>query len=65
VSVQGKKVVRMGGQRLTRNSQVSPKALYARPMALRELYVDAGSLIRRGHREAREASAAAHENNPR
>jgi hypothetical protein len=65
VSVQGKKVVSMGGQRLSRNSCVSPKALYARPMALRQLYTDAGSLIRRGQQEARNASAAARENDPR
>ena len=65
MSVQGKKVVQMGGQRLTRTSCVSPKALYARPMALRQLYTDAGSVIRRGQREAREASAAAHEDNSR
>jgi hypothetical protein len=31
---------------------ISPKALYARPMALRQLYADAGTLIRRGQREA-------------
>ena len=50
MSVQGKKVVRIGGQRAVRNSCVSPKALYARPMALRNLYTDAGSVIRRGQR---------------
>jgi hypothetical protein len=56
----------MGGQRLSRASGVSPKALYARPMALRQLYTDAGSVIRRGQREARiNASAAARENDPR
>ncbi|GAA5153569.1 hypothetical protein GCM10023214_06780 [Amycolatopsis dongchuanensis] len=49
----------MGGQRLVRTSCVSPKALYARPMALRQLYTDAGSLIRRGQQEARIAAAAA------
>jgi len=61
VSVQGKKVVRMGGQRLSRTSCVSPKALYARPMALRNLYTDAGSIIRRGQAEA----VAAHQENAR
>ncbi|HKS49379.1 MAG TPA: hypothetical protein VJT49_30580 [Amycolatopsis sp.] len=65
MSVQGKKVV-LGGQRLARTSCVSPKALYARPMALRNLYTDAGTLIRRGQREAREnATAAARDNDPR
>jgi hypothetical protein len=59
VSVQGKKVVRIGGQRLVRTSCVSPKALYARPMALRNLYTDAGSVIRRGQQEARIAAAEA------
>ncbi|WP_084143063.1 hypothetical protein [Amycolatopsis taiwanensis] len=62
MSMQGKKVVRMGGQRLSRTSCVSPKALYARPMALRQLYTDAGTLIRRGQQEAREA---AHQENSR
>ena len=63
MSVQGKKVVRMGGgQRLVRNTCVSPKALYARPMALRQLYTDAGSLIRRGNEEARNAAAEQSEN---
>ncbi|TVT56915.1 hypothetical protein FNH05_07755 [Amycolatopsis rhizosphaerae] len=59
--------MRFGGQRLTRTSCVSPKALYARPMALRQLYADAGSLIRRGQREALEAAsaAAAHEDSSR
>ncbi|TNC28711.1 hypothetical protein [Amycolatopsis alkalitolerans] len=56
MSVQGKKVVRMRGQRLTHASAVSPKALYARPMALRQLYADAGSVIRRGQQEARMAA---------
>ena len=59
MSVQGKKVVQMGGGRLSRTSCVSPKALYARPMALRNLYTDAGSVIRRGQREAREEASAA------
>ncbi|NIH85652.1 hypothetical protein [Amycolatopsis granulosa] len=61
MSVQGKKVVRTGAGQMRRrnNSCVSPKALYARPMALRQLYTDAGSLIRRGQQEAREAAAAA------
>jgi hypothetical protein len=40
---------------------MSPKALYARPMALRQLYTDAGTLMRRGQREA----AAAHQQNSR
>ncbi|KAA9162896.1 hypothetical protein FPZ12_010270 [Amycolatopsis acidicola] len=57
MSVQGRKSVRVGGQRLTRTSCVSPKALYARPMALRQLYTDAGSVIRRGQQEARIAAA--------
>ena len=66
MSVQGKKVVRIGGQRLVRNTSVSPKALYARPMALRQLYTDAGSLIRRGQEEARkEATAAARQDHSR
>jgi hypothetical protein len=65
VSVQGKKVVRMGGQRLSRTSCVSPKALYARPMALRDLYTDAGSVIRRGQQEARIAAAAERADNSR
>jgi len=62
VSVRGKKIVQMGGgQRRGTSSCVSPKALYARPMALRQLYTDAGSVIRRGQREA----AAAHQANSR
>ncbi|WP_307849716.1 hypothetical protein [Qaidamihabitans albus] len=62
MSVRGRKVVRAGGvQRRDAASCVSPKALYARPMALRQLYTDAGSLIRRGQREA----AAAHQENSR
>ncbi|MTD57713.1 hypothetical protein [Amycolatopsis pithecellobii] len=65
MSVQGKKVVRLGGQRLSRTSCVSPKALYARPMALRDLYTDAGSVIRRGQQEARIAAAAERTDNSR
>jgi hypothetical protein len=62
VSVVGKKVVQMGGARRRGTAScVSPKALYARPMALRQLYTDAGSVIRRGQREA----AAAHQENAR
>ena len=60
--VVGKKIMHMGGaQRRGTASCVSPKALYARPMALRQLYTDAGSVIRRGQREA----AAAHQENAR
>jgi hypothetical protein len=60
--VVGKKVMQMGGaQRRGTAYSVSPKALYARPMALRQLYTDAGSVIRRGQREA----AAAHQENAR
>nr|WP_281373591.1 hypothetical protein [Haloechinothrix aidingensis] len=40
---------------------MSAKALYARPLALRQLYTDAGTVIRRGQREA----AAAHQENSR
>ena len=66
MTVQGRKAVRMGGQRLVRDACVSPKALYARPMALRQLYTDAGSLIRRGQEEARkEATAAARQDHSR
>ncbi|QRP45369.1 hypothetical protein [Amycolatopsis sp. FDAARGOS 1241] len=61
MSVQGKKVVRMGGAVRRSTACVSPKALYARPMALRNLYTDAGSIIRRGQQEA----AAAHQENAR
>ncbi|WP_106181941.1 hypothetical protein [Prauserella shujinwangii] len=63
MSVRGRKVVRAAGgvQRRGTASCVSPKALYARPMALRQLYTDAGSLIRQGQREA----AAAHRQNSR
>jgi hypothetical protein len=61
VSVQGKKVVQMGGVQRRGSACVSPKALYARPMALRNLYTDAGSVIRRGQREA----AASHQKNAR
>ncbi|WP_116041429.1 hypothetical protein [Amycolatopsis palatopharyngis] len=63
MSVRGKRLVQVGGaQRHRTTSCVSPKALYARPMALRQLYTDAGSVIRRGQREARDAAAAHHEN---
>ncbi|AGM03274.1 hypothetical protein ED92_02675 [Amycolatopsis sp. MJM2582] len=61
MSVQGKKVVRMGGVHRRGSACVSPKALYARPMALRNLYTDAGSIIRRGQAEA----VAAHQENAR
>ncbi|WP_290052238.1 hypothetical protein [Amycolatopsis solani] len=61
MSVQGKKVVRMGGAQRRGTACVSPKALYARPMALRNLYTDAGSIIRRGQAEA----VAAHQENAR
>ncbi|MEU7784177.1 MULTISPECIES: hypothetical protein [unclassified Amycolatopsis] len=61
MSVQGKKVVQMGGVRRRGTACVSPKALYARPMALRNLYTDAGSIIRRGQAEA----VAAHQENAR
>lgn len=60
VDVQGRKVVRMSRSRRP-GSCHSPKALYARPMALRQLYTDAGSIIRRGQQEA----AAAHQKNSR
>jgi hypothetical protein len=61
VSVVGKKIVQMGGAQRRGATCASPKALYARPMALRNLYSDAGSVIRRGQREA----AAAHQENAR
>ncbi|GAB3137073.1 hypothetical protein [Amycolatopsis sp. NPDC004378] len=61
MSVQGKKVVQMGGVQRRGSACVSPKALYARPMALRNLYTDAGSIIRRGQAEA----AAAHQEDAR
>jgi hypothetical protein len=62
VSFTGKRIVRAGGVQRRRNaSYVSPAALYARPMALRQLYTDAGSVIRRGQREA----AVAHQENSR
>ncbi|GLY41271.1 hypothetical protein Amsp01_072940 [Amycolatopsis sp. NBRC 101858] len=61
MSVQGKKVVQMGGVHRRGTACVSPKALYARPMALRNLYTDAGSIIRRGQAEA----VAAHQENAR
>ncbi|MFD2466808.1 hypothetical protein [Amycolatopsis silviterrae] len=61
MSTQGKKVVRMGGSVRRSATCASPKALYARPMALRNLYTDAGSIIRRGQQEA----VAAHQENAR
>jgi hypothetical protein len=62
VSIAGKKIVRAGGVQRRRNAScISPTALYARPMALRQLYTDAGSVIRRGQREA----AVAHQENSR
>ncbi|MDT8909710.1 hypothetical protein [Amycolatopsis sp. PS_44_ISF1] len=61
MSVQGKKAVQMRGGNRHSPACVSPKALYARPMALRNLYTDAGSIIRRGQQEA----AAAHLENAR
>jgi hypothetical protein len=61
VSVQGRKVVRMS--RSQRNGTcVSAKSLYARPMALRQLYTDAGTVIRQSQREAAAAAAASQEN---
>jgi hypothetical protein len=51
----------MGGVQRRGSACVSPKALYARPMALRNLYTDAGSIIRRGQAEA----VAAHQENAR
>jgi hypothetical protein len=53
--------VQMGGVHRRGSACVSPKALYARPMALRNLYTDAGSIIRRGQAEA----VAAHQENAR
>jgi len=47
------------GQAQRYGTCVSPRSLYARPMALRQLYTDAGTLIRRGQREAAAAAAAA------
>ena len=61
MSVKGKKVVQMGGGNRRGTACVSPKALYARPMALRNLYTDAGSIIRRGQAEA----VAAHQEDAR
>ncbi|MEU6640991.1 hypothetical protein ABZ863_00390 [Saccharomonospora sp. NPDC046836] len=61
MSVRGKRVVQVGATQRRGTSPVSPKALYARPMALRQLYTDAGTVIRRGQREA----AAAHQENSR
>jgi hypothetical protein len=61
VSVQGRKVVRMA--RSQRNGTcVSAKSLYARPLALRQLYTDAGTVIRQGQRDAAAAAAASQEN---
>ncbi|WP_307845864.1 hypothetical protein [Saccharomonospora sp. NB11] len=53
--------VRSGAVLRRGTGPMSPKALYARPMALRQLYTDAGTLMRRGQREA----AAAHQQNSR
>ncbi|WP_043661579.1 hypothetical protein [Thermocrispum municipale] len=61
MGIQGRKIVRMG--QTQRNATcVSPRSLYARPMALRQLYTDAGTLIRQGQREAAAAAAASQEN---
>lgn len=61
MSVQGRKVA-LGTHRQRRDgSGMSARALYARPLALRQLYTDAGSVIRRGQREA----AITHEENSR
>ncbi|WP_083852922.1 hypothetical protein [Saccharomonospora glauca] len=59
MSASGRRVRAGAVQR--RGARMSPKALYARPMALRQLYTDAGTLMRRGQREA----AAAHQQNSR
>ncbi|MBA0124745.1 hypothetical protein H0B56_04245 [Haloechinothrix sp. YIM 98757] len=61
MSGQGRKVVRMARGQQRHGSCMSAKALYARPLALRQLYTDAGTVIRRGQREA----AAAHQENSR
>lgn len=62
MSVQGRRVVHIAGARRRGTAScISPAALYARPMALRQLYADAGSVIRRGQWEA----AAAHQENSR
>jgi len=54
-----RRAMRMGtGSR--RNHATSPKSLYARPMALRELYSDAGTIIRRRHQEAAAAADEKH-----
>ncbi|MDV6013104.1 hypothetical protein [Haloechinothrix sp. LS1_15] len=61
MNAQRGKPVRMARGQRRRGSCMSAKALYARPLALRQLYADAGSVIRRGQREA----AAAHRENSR
>ncbi|OQO91088.1 hypothetical protein [Saccharomonospora piscinae] len=61
MSVRGSRAVRAGAVQRRSAARMSPKALYARPMALRQLYTDAGTLMRRGQREA----AAAHQQNSR
>lgn len=61
MSVRGKRLVGAGLVQRRGSTRMSPKALYARPMALRQLYTDAGTLMRRGQREA----AAAHQQNSR
>ncbi|SFP12547.1 hypothetical protein [Saccharomonospora viridis] len=61
MSVRGKRVVSAGAVQRRGSNRMSPKALYARPMALRQLYTDAGTLMRRGQREA----AAAYQQNSR
>ncbi|WP_007023284.1 hypothetical protein [Saccharomonospora iraqiensis] len=62
MSVRVRRGVRAGAvQRRRAASRMSPRALYARPMALRQLYTDAGTLIRRGQHEA----AATHHQNSR
>ncbi|EHR59446.1 hypothetical protein [Saccharomonospora cyanea] len=61
MSASGRRAVRAGAVQRRGSARMSPKALYARPMALRQLYADAGTLMRRGQREA----AAAHQQNSR
>ncbi|WP_028661915.1 hypothetical protein [Saccharomonospora saliphila] len=62
MSVRDRRGVRSAAvQRRRSASRMSPRALYARPMALRQLYTDAGTIIRRGQHEA----AIAHQQNSR
>ncbi|GAA5122319.1 MAG: hypothetical protein GEV00_03170 [Actinophytocola sp.] len=61
MGVQGRKVVRMARSQ-RRGTCVSARALYARPMALRQLYTDAGTVIRKSQQEA---AAAADQKNSR